>query len=229
LRYYDKEAKQQVKVPDGFTFILLDETACVRGWNDPAESGMYSNEVRDTRSDAIVVKLFKGGGIVASGFYADIREKIMAAGGHFTANCYIAFKDGNTLSIGGLQFKGAALGAWMEFRKANRGEIYKQAITIKGYKEGKKGKVVFRTPCFFLKQISEDTENTAIALDKTLQEYLAGYFQRTKTAAASQPPEPVKEEAAVPRHERSDNDGPGLDDEAAGAAAAASAHDDVPF
>lgn len=191
VRYYDKAKGEVIAVPDGFTYLLLDETATIKGWNDPAESGIYSNEVRDTRQDTMLVKLFKGGTVIASGLYADIKDRVAAAGGHFTATNYIAFRTGEQLHIGAIQFKGAALGAWMEFKKANRAEIYKSAIQIKGFVEGKKGKVVFRTPVFHLKPIQEETEKLALELDKQLQTYLTGYFSRTKSAAAQPPAGPV--------------------------------------
>lgn len=182
VRYFDREAKQNANVKDGFTFILLDELATVRGWHEPSESPIYSNEVRDTRQEVLVVKAFKGPQL-AEGFYSNIKDRIVACGGHFTANCYIAFRnDEGGLDIGMIQFKGAALGAWMEFKKENRKEIYEQAVQIKGFEEGKKGKVVFRVPVFHLAAISPESQDRALELDKELQDYLKAYFARTKSA-----------------------------------------------
>ena len=184
IRFFDRETKKNVAVPDGFTFILLDELATIQGWHEASESSIYANEVRDTRNEAFVVKAFKGPKL-AEGFYSFIKDKVVASGGHFTANCYIGFRDDKkALAIGSLRFKGAALGAWMEFRKNNRKAIYEQAIKIQGFDKGKKGKVEFRTPKFHLLPVSEDTNRQAIALDVELQEYLKGYFVRTKSAAA---------------------------------------------
>jgi hypothetical protein len=56
IRYYDKEAKKNVDVGADFTFILLDQLASVRGWHDDSNSGIYSNEVKDTTQEALVVK-----------------------------------------------------------------------------------------------------------------------------------------------------------------------------
>lgn len=179
VRYYDKDAKKNVDVGTEFTFLLLDELATVGGWHEPSQSAIYANEVRDTRQDAFVVKAFKGG-TIAEGFYQSIRDKIAAAGGQFVANCYIAFKGDSGLAIGSLKFKGSALGAWMDFRKANRAQLYKKAIEIHGFTEGKKGRVVFRTPTMRLKDLSDETHNIAVALDQELQAFLADYLQRTK-------------------------------------------------
>ena len=91
VRYYDKDAKQNVEVGSDFTFMLLDQLGSVRGWHDASESGIYSNEVKDTRQEVLVVKSFKGG-VLAEGIYKDIKDRINTLGGQFVANCYIAFK-----------------------------------------------------------------------------------------------------------------------------------------
>lgn len=186
VRYYDKEFKKEIVVPQPFVFILLDELATVKGWHDPSESGIYSNEVKDTTKETFVVKAFKGGKI-AEGFYAAIKDKIKAEGGHYTTNCYIGYRDGGEdLLLGSIQFKGAALMEWMEFKKQNRSELYKGAVRIKGFTEGKKGKIEFRKPKFSLVNITEETEAQAIDLDKTLQDYLKGYFAKNRADVLDQ-------------------------------------------
>ena len=180
VRYYDKDAKKTIDVGGKFSFILLDQLGTVGGWHEPSQSGIYSNEVRDTRQDVLLVKSFKGG-TIAEGLYKAIRDRVSVAGGQFVANCYIAFKQAdNGLAIGSIKFKGAALSAWMDFTKAHRADLYKKAIAIDGYTEGKKGRVVFRVPMLHLKDLSEDSNNAAIALDRELQEFLTAYLARTK-------------------------------------------------
>lgn len=179
VRYYDKATKKNVDVGSDFTFILLDQLGSVRGWHDASDSGIYSNEVKDTRQEAMVVKSLKGG-TLAEGIYKDIKLQVNSVGGQFVANCYIAFKHEGALAIGSLRLKGAALGTWMEFTKANRADLYKKSIRINGFTEGKKGRITFRMPVLSLKELSPATDAQAIALDATLQEFFAGYFKRTK-------------------------------------------------
>jgi hypothetical protein len=180
VRYYDRDVKQNVDVGADFTFILLDQLGSVRGWHEPSQSGIYSNEVKDTRQDAMIVKAFKGG-TLAEGIYKDIKDRVNAIGGQFVANCYIAFKNGgDALSIGSMRFKGAALGAWMEFCKAHRSDIYKKAVRINGFTEGKKGRIVYRVPVLKAIDVSPETDTAAVTLDKSLQEFLAGYLKRNK-------------------------------------------------
>ena len=204
VRYYDKEAKANVPVPLPFAFILLDTLSSVGGWNEASKSSIYSNEVRDTRTDVLVVKSFKGG-VIDSGLYKDIKDHVTskAVGGQFISTCYIAYKAGSTLLLGALRFKGAALGAWMEFQKAQRAELYTGAIVIHGYDEGKKGRIIYRTPQFKTASISAESQQAAMDLDVSLQTYLEGYFART-TQRADAPPPP----ATVPQDAPWDDEPP---------------------
>jgi hypothetical protein len=183
VRYYDKDAKLNVEVGADFTFMLLDQVGCVNGWEDASDSGIYSNEVKDTRQDVLVVKSFKGG-TLAEGLYKDIKDRVNAAGGQFVGNLYIAFKNGEKLSIGSLKFKGAALFAWSEFSKANRGDLYAKAIHIDGFTEGKKGRITYRVPVLKVASLSPETDAAATDLDKLLQTFFESYFNRTKVHQA---------------------------------------------
>lgn len=200
IRYYDKDAKANINVPLPFTFMLLDQLGSVRGWHEASQSGIYSNEVKDTRQDVLVVKAFKAG-TLAEGHYRSIKDRVNALGGAFVANCYIAFKsfDG-TLVIGSLRFKGAALGTWMEFSKRHRAELYQKAITISGFTEGKKGRIVYRMPTFQIAALSDETQAAATALDDTLQTFLDSYLSKNKQDqaefAATDEPEPELDHSA---------------------------------
>lgn len=193
VRYYDKEKKENVELGADFTFLLLDQLGCVNGWNDPSNSAIYSNEVRDSRQEVMVVKSFKGG-IIAEGLYKAIKDRVNAAGGSYHANCYVAYKNGGDLSIGSLKFKGAALHAWAEFTKANRGELDAKAVKIEGFTEGKKGRIVFRVPIFKLVPTSAETNATAVALDKRLQQFLDSYLKRNKSDQIEAEPAHVSDE-----------------------------------
>lgn len=223
VRYYDKGAKSLkdpakngeniiVKLP--FVFILLDETACVKGWHDASDSGIYSNEVRDTRDSTMVVKSFKGG-VLAEGFYSEIRDRVAALGGYFTTNLYIGYKDtAGALQIGALQIKGAALHSLVEFKKKHRADLYKKAVKITGFVEGKKGKIIFRTPVFAIQDITEQTDAEAKALDMLLQHYLKGYFGRTRTEQVAKPQAPaesVQEDAPYDQEPESEPEAPPSD------------------
>lgn len=196
VRWYDKEAKSHVQMGEGFTFLLLDELATIKGWHEPSESAIFANEVRDTRQEVFVVKSFKGGELV-SGLYSGIRDRVVALGGHFCVSLYIAYKDGDELKIGNLNLKGASAGAWMEFKRnaqtkkdANGKSVrayFVDAVKVIGYEQMKKGGTVYRVPKFALATVSEGTNQQAIALDAELQAFLSDYFKRPK--AETKPPE----------------------------------------
>lgn len=193
VRWYDKETKEQRKIDAPFTFLLLDELSTVKGWHEPSESSIYANEVRDTRQEPFVVKAFKGGEL-ASGIYTSIRDRIVAVGGHYVASLYVGYKDGDELRIGNLALKGAAAGAWMEFKRnagsktAATGKMVRSylvdAVKIGGYEQQKKGGTVYRVPKFSLVETSESTNQQAVDLDSRLQMFLVDYLKRPKAEAA---------------------------------------------
>lgn len=227
VRYYDKDAKQNVDIGTDFTFILLDQLATVRGWHDASRSGIYANEVKDVAQDVLIVRAFKVPGVMAEGRYKAIKDRIATLGGQFVANCYIAFKTPNGLELGAIRFKGAALGPWIEFTKAHRDDLLKQAVRIKGFTEGKKGRVVYRIPQFSLQPIHQDTLKQAVGLDMQLQAYLAEYLKRPKhdqaehvaTSAPTQEPPP----------DEMDSDDWGTPAGAPEPVGAAITDDDIPF
>lgn len=195
VRWYDKEAKRNVDVALPFTFLLLDELSTVKGWHEPSESGIYANEVRDTRQDVLVVRSFKGDEL-ANGVYRDIKDMIAVKGGHYVASLYIAYKEGNELKLGNLGLKGAAAGRWMEFKRTaptkkdatgkNVRAYFADAVKIAAFEDAKKGGTAYRVPVFKLIEISQETNNQALALDAELQAYLSEYLKRPK-AEASEP------------------------------------------
>lgn len=206
VRWYDKETKQDVKAPLPFTFLLLDELSTVKGWHEPSESGIYANEVRDLRQEALVVKSFKGGEL-ASGLYGAIKDRVVAKGGHYHGSIYIAYKEGEELRLGNLGLKGAALSAWMEFKKSAPSKkdgngksvraFFVDAVTIASYEQAKKGGTVYRVPAFSLKTVSAETNAQAVALDAELQSFFSDYLKRPKTEAAK-PQEPEEEPPFAP-------------------------------
>jgi hypothetical protein len=183
LTYYDKDAKEKVRVDLPVTFIALDTRATVGGWHDDSQSGIYANEVASTKDEPLTVKAFKGG-TLAEGLYRDIKDQVRRVGGHYVSVCYVAFKEGDTLSLGAVKFKGSALRAWMEFTQDHSADLFTKAFTISGFDQGKKGSITFRTPTFRISELSEETADAARGLDERLQVYLDGYAAKRSTAPA---------------------------------------------
>jgi hypothetical protein len=206
LRYYDKESKANVLIPDKFTMILLDQLSCINGWSDSNESGIYSNEIRNIGKDILRVSTYSGK-TIAEGIYKSISPITSVAGGKFTANLYIAYKSVTLgkLAIGSIKLKGAALSSWLEFAKTNKESIYAKAVVFDGCVTGKKGAITFKTPHFELREISEQTNLEALNLDVILQTYLKGKL--TESGTVSLPAEAPKaaEVEEIPEPEDDDD------------------------
>lgn len=199
IKYWDKETETEIMVELPFEFILLDRLATVKGWHDASESGIYSNEVRKTTDEPFTVRAFKMKEQIASGFYADIKDKIKAAGGRFNLNLYIAFTgDSGELEIGSLMLHGGAMSAWIDLEKENRKQVFQQGIVITGFKEGKKGAIKFRVPEFTLVDIPPNLDDKAGELQKVLQSHLTRYLSR-KTDPLDQTPKVEEEDASQVR------------------------------
>ncbi len=189
VRYYDKATKSNIVIGKTFAFMLLDELCVIKGWDENAESGIYSNEIRDTRGEILVVKHHKANRVIAEGLYSAIKDRIKSHGGKFCLSLYIAIKNAEgKLEIANLLLKGAGLMPWIEFRHKHRDEVEKQAVAITGCTEGQKGKVTYQMPTFAGRTISEAQQKEAYELDKQLQIFLASYFKRTKTVQTDRDP-----------------------------------------
>jgi len=171
LKNYDKGTDKTIETEAPFNFVLLDEFSTVKGWHDASQSGIWSNEVKNTGKSILKVSAYKGG-VLAEGLYKDIKDKVNTLGGSYVKNLYITTGDG---TISSLNLKGAALSAWMDFVKENKG-IYDKAITISGATEAKKGSVTYQTPNFELVEVTKEQEESAVELDKKLQEFVKGKF-----------------------------------------------------
>lgn len=171
--YYDKEKKENVKVELPFKFLVLDQLHTVSGWNDATQSGIYSNEVKFISKQVMTVKPFKGNEI-AKGLYADIKEKIKNAGGHYVKSIYIMLEDGTLANI---QLKGSAVQQWGEFTNKSLSRLPEEWVVVDKAVEGKKGAVKFTTPGFKFDCSLSDTEaSQADVVFDELETYLKAYL-----------------------------------------------------
>jgi extradiol dioxygenase family protein len=173
IKYYDKERKENVDVELPFTFLALDQLSKVSGWSQSQEKWIYSNEVKNLNKEVMTVKVHHGG-VLAQGYYSEIKDKIKSSGARYNASVYIAFKGENGLEIGSLSLKGAALSKWLEFRKSAGMDLYEKAVVLHDTEEGQNGKVTYQMPLFKLIDTKPETDEQAKELDKQLQAYLEG-------------------------------------------------------
>ena len=171
--YYDKEEQKNISIPLPFKFLVLDELHTIKGWNDATSSAIYSNEVKFISKETLTVKPFKGNEI-AKGLYKDIKEKIVAAGGHYTKSIYIMLEDG---SLANIQLKGSAVQKWGDFTQKTRNRLPDEWVQVASALDGKKGAVKFWTPEFtFFKSLSESEMDLADEAFNILEAYLKAYL-----------------------------------------------------
>lgn len=221
-----KGVNVSVKVP--FAFIVLDDLHTITGYSKQLKSGVTANEVRDLRADVLHARYHKAGPI-ASGLYADIKEKVKAASGKFASSVYIAYRDGSELKLGNLRIAGASLGPWIDFKAAHRKELLEKGVVITGSVDDVNGDVEFKRPVFAIKDILPATNEAAIKLDHELQTFLKSYFEKARGSAPSAGQ--TAEAAALPSGRAAvpppnDPETPEVDPDEVPVAAA---DDDVPF
>lgn len=180
VTWYDKEAQEENEVALPFSFIVLDEMTTITGYSEKDQSGFWSNEVRNLSTDKLVVKTKSG--TVAAGLYGDISDLIKSKGAKYAQSVYIAYKDDDgELAIGNIKIAGAALTAWIEFKK--RFDISQCAVFITDEpKLEKKGTNYYFSPVFEGQNMSDATKAEAVKLDEELQKYLNTYFSRKPEA-----------------------------------------------
>lgn len=182
--YYDKEEAKNVLIPLPFTFLVLDELHTIKGWNDATSSSIYSNEVKFISKEVMTVKLFKGNEI-AKGIYKDIKEKIVAAGGHYTKSIYIMLEDGTLANI---KLKGSAVQKWGDFSQKTKTRFADEWVTVANVEEGKKGAVKFTTPLFsFAKSLTDKECDLADTAFNTLESYLKAYLVKDEPVIEDEP------------------------------------------
>ncbi len=212
--YYDKNATNpnpakngaNVTIPLPFAFLVLDQLATITGWSDADQSGIWSNEVRNIKTEILSIRTKKG--LQIEGTYENVKGKV--SGADYTKTVYVGFFDENkALQIGCIKMAGAALNAWIEFAKGKN--VCEGAIRVDSFSEGQKGAVKYKMPVFTAFNCKPETNDAAVELDKKLQEYLKEYFaynsaqpaeteviSHNRTSEANQPNNDFIPEAAMP-------------------------------
>lgn len=203
LFYYDKEKKEKIEVKTPFTFLLLDTFTTIKGYNEDAKQGIYSNEVKDTKKQILTVKCGKE--LVAKGLYENIKADVISAGGGYAQSCYIAYKENDELVIGNITMTGSSfgggthkpidknmkdveVGGWLAFTKNNAANLYKKAVVLEGKDDRvcTNGAVKFYAPKFKLVDVAPETDAKAIELTQELKAFMAEYFKKAQSVETTE-------------------------------------------
>ena len=189
LYYYDKDKKENVKLALPFKMIVLDQLACISGFSDQANSNIYSNQVRNTKTEKLHVKTYKGG-YSWEGLYEKLKLDVKSFGGKFTKSIYVAIRlpTSKDFIIANLKLRGGSQYEWSEFCNKNKEHIAKVGgVSITGFKEEKKGDNTYYIPTFQIEPVSQQsTRETAIEMDKKLQVYLKQHLNGVPSIEDSQ-------------------------------------------
>jgi hypothetical protein len=175
--YWDKEAKETKKLSLPVKFIHYDEFATIKGWHEPSKSGIFSNEVKSTKTEKLVVRTFNNK-ILADGLYQDIKPSVNSAGGDYHVSLY-AELNGEIINI---SLKGAALGTWSNFSKDHRKFFLGSYINVIGAQDEKKGSVKYSVPVF---QVGDKIEAEVSASSDKNYDELVSYFKARKASGNS--------------------------------------------
>ena len=196
FQWYDKATCRKKGVELPLKVLFLEHYHTVKGWSDSANSGIWSNEVFNSRKEEVTVR--NANGVIATGIYNEMKDTIKNAGGVYYRSVYCMTPEGEIIN---LQLKGAALGGlnaetsvdktdvlgWSTFYGGDRKKNIKgvshlldnQWIEIKEAKGGKKGAVKFSIPHFEVGEvITRDEDKLANEAANKLQTYMDQYFAK---------------------------------------------------
>lgn len=184
--YYDREKKENVDFLQPLKFCFLEHYHVVKGWHDPTQKGIISNEVYAISKERIFVKTF-GGLELGQGIYSEIKDKVKLSGGVYHRSIYVMLEDG---LIANLQLKGAVIGGltkesslskaevngYSEFYRQNNHLLDNQWFEVTDFADAKKGQTKFSIPIFKVgKHLTPAENNLANAAAKILQNYVNIY------------------------------------------------------
>ncbi len=177
FQYWDKDKEENVLISLPFKFLVVDTLSTIKGYSKTDESGFWSNEVRNLKTEMFTVKTKKGE--CAKGLYENIMGVKDMKGSKYCQSVYIMMKQGTDTFIANIQMQGSALGQWIEFHKKEK--IYEGAIQVKTSIEGVNGTTTYNMPVFEKITTTPESDEQAKKMDIELQEYLTAYFKRNNT------------------------------------------------
>ena len=196
FEYYDRDAvndkgekgkRCRMELP--VFFMTLDCLSTIVGFSDADNSGIFSNEVRDVTKGIFNVRTKKG--VLSKGGYYDVMADPRCVGAKYAQSVYAAMPlpdpenpEKMKLQIVNFKFSGAALSAWIDFRKKNN--VFKDGISIQDVTPGQKGTVKYVIPNFITVPVKPESDETCKALDKEImQPYFKVYFNRGAASEVS--------------------------------------------
>jgi hypothetical protein len=145
--YWSKDLSKTIHIPIPTKLVFLKQLACIRGFHEPSNSGIYSNEVSffDLKKAELDVRTF-GKKQIAKGTYDKIKGDVIASGGKFSSSIY-AYMDGELVC---LQLVGSSYSAWYDFSNTESSKMSHSYLVVEGSVDKKKGKTLYSEPIFVI-------------------------------------------------------------------------------
>ena len=168
FEYYNKEAKENKLIKLPFTFLFLAERTTIKGFDGEDETGIYSNEVKNFKTEPLEVKNFKKRKI-ANGLWDDIKADVTDRGGKFAKSIYAMTKKGTLIKV---TLYGGAIGEWFSFTEKSRVRLTDEWVTVTDFEERKKFGNTYFVPVFnYNKSLNEEEGKLADEAYKIFEEF----------------------------------------------------------
>jgi hypothetical protein len=162
--YWSKELEKTIHIPIPTKLVFLKQLACIRGFHEQSNSGIYSNEVSffDLKKVELDVRTL-GKKQIAKGTYDKIKGDVIAAGGKFSTSVY-AYANGELVCF---QLLGSSYAGWYDFNNTESAKMANNYIVVEGSVDKKKGKTLYSEPIFVIGDAisKEDSIKADIAYD----------------------------------------------------------------
>lgn len=212
VKYYDKDTKEDVFLSD-LKFVILDRRSSITGFSDSENTSIYSNLVRNLKTDELVVRAGKK--TLAQGTYDVIKPKLSEFDGKFTTNVLLLAEIDGQWEMGNLQLTGSSLSSWMNFEQdkdadgkplgAGKPDLNGSIITIGKGANKKKGAVKYVIPAFTVEPITSKLDALAMEQDVLLQDYFDELDSKTESEPKQAPAKSAKPTAKKEEEEEEDN------------------------
>jgi hypothetical protein len=184
--FYNRETQVNEDLQLPLKFLFLEHYNVIKGWHDPTQTGIISNEVFLLSKEKLKVRTYKGLEI-AEGYYSEIKDKVKLSGGVYHKSVYVMLPNGE---LANLQLKGAVIGGlsaeqsltklavkgYSDFYQDNHRLLDNQWIEITDVSDAKKGATKYSIPNFKVgSHITDDENEKANECAKILQQYVNDY------------------------------------------------------
>lgn len=200
------------------TFLWLLSATSFTGFNEAEGVSVYSNEVLSERDlkeffpknsgegvedyysrlkSYMILTAKMGKETIATGFYKDIKDNVVAKGGKYCQPNYglLIHSDGSTEIVRFL-FTGSSIETWIPFC-SNKSALTKKAILLNGSVEKSKGSNDYEAPTFEFVEIDSKYVKAADDAAQTVVDYFKFLIGDSKTETISETTE-VKYEEDLP-------------------------------